>query len=615
MTELRQDENRRGAFVPADARADVAVVVVTYNSAADIPKLVDDLRVAALDRPVRLVVIDNQSTDGTVDVIGEQRDIVLVQSGGNLGYAGGINLGLRSIGQCDAVLILNPDLTLEANAITRMLEALRSDRIGAVVPKMLDEDGSTYPSLRREPSIARAIGDAFLGGKVSRRPGFSSEIVTHSASYLQSHDVDWATGAAVMVPSTVVREVGDWDEQFFLYSEETDYFRRIRETGRLVHYEPSAVVRHRRGGSGSAPALQTLMAVNRIRYAERHHGQLYGQLFRGAVILSEILRSYASDHRRTLAVVLNRRRWKELPHASKRIPVSNLSGPRQRGSVIVPAYNEAAVIERTLAPLSQAAVDKFIELVVVCNGCSDNTADVARAVPGATVVELKEGSKPGALNEGDHVATLWPRLYLDADIQVTPAAVLAVFDRLAEGDVLAARPDFRYDSDGASALVRSYYRARQRIPHLKRAMWGAGAYGLNAAGHDRFGTFPVVTGDDLFVDTQYADNEKTVVATEPSVVTTPADVESLLAILRRNHRGNTEALTHGQEYACNPRNTSRDTLVTLLRTIRGPRSAVDAGVYVGMALAARRAAQRARTWERDESSRLSANRDDGLGDS
>ena len=199
--------------------------------------------------------------------------------------------------------------------------------------------------------------------------------------------------------------------------------------------------------------------------------------------------------------------------------------------MIVPAYNQAAVIKRSLAPLSQAAVDGCIELIVVCNGCTDNTGDVARSVPGVRVVELARGSKPAALNAGDEAATLWPRLYLGADIQISAGAVLAVLDRLGKGDVLAAHPDSRYDSGGASALVPSYYRARSRIPQHKLAMWGAGAYGLNAPGHHRFGAFPTITGDDLYVDTRFDAYEKAVVATEPSVVKTPSDATSLLAIL------------------------------------------------------------------------------------
>jgi glycosyltransferase involved in cell wall biosynthesis len=289
----------------------------------------------------------------------------------------------------------------------------------------------------------------------------------------------------------------------------------------------------------------------------------------------------------------------------KAIPGEKVSGRPQRGAVIIPAYNEEAVIKRILTPLSQAAVDGFIELVVVCNGCTDDTAEVARSIAGVQVVELKQGSKPAALNAGDEAATLWPRLYLDADIQISASAVLAVLDRLAQGDVLAARPESTYDFDGASALVRCYYRARQRLPQHKLAMWGAGVYGLSAKGHQRFGVFPTVTSDDSYVDIHFHADEKAVVATEPSVVKTPADAKSLLAILRRSHRGTAELSAYGKAPVARMRNTGLDTAVTVVRAIRGPQSAVDALVYLSMALAKRWDFGEAQVWERDESSRSS----------
>jgi glycosyltransferase involved in cell wall biosynthesis len=281
-----------------------------------------------------------------------------------------------------------------------------------------------------------------------------------------------------------------------------------------------------------------------------------------------------------------------------------LSGQLQRGAVIVPAYNEGEVIRRTLTPLSQAAVAGYIELIVVCNGCTDNTADAARTIPGVRVIELVQGSKPAALNAGDEAAALWPRLYLDADIQISPAAVLAVLDRLGRGDVLAARPQACYDFRGASTIVRSYYRARQRIPAHKLAMWGAGVYGLSAQGHDRLGAFPMITGDDFYVDTRFAPDEKTVVATEPVVVKTPTDAKSLLAILRRSHRGKTELSADNPDGGARARNTTAPSAIAALRGVRGPRSAVDAAVYIGLALAKRWTASPAQGWERDESSRL-----------
>ncbi len=602
MTSLH-NEDVRGRFVGGRTHADAAVVVVTYNSASDISQLIDDLRVAAQDRMLRVIVVDNQSSDGTTEIVRAHADVKLVESGGNLGYAGGINVALPFTEPCDAVLILNPDLRLKPDAVTRLLEPLVADvRVGAVVPRILDMDEVTYPSLRYEPSLTRAFGDAFFGSKLwLNRPGVLSEFDYRPASYLDAHDVDWATGAALLIRAEVARELGEWNEAFFLYSEETDYFRRIRESGHLVRFEPSAVVQHRLGGCGTSPALATLLAVNRIRYVELHHGVLYSAMFRAAVALAEALRSYDPAHRRTLAVVTNRSRWRELPAATKPTVVEQISGPRERGAVIVPAYNEAAVIEHTLAPLSQAAIDGFIELIVVCNGCTDDTADRARSVPGAQVVELEVGSKTLALNIGDEVATLWPRLYLDADIQITAGAVIAVLDRLDQGDVLAARPAVRYGTEGASALVRSYYRAGMRTSVHQDALWRAGVYGLNAQGHKRFGSFPDVTSDDKFVDTQFDLHEKAVVKTEPSIWRTPTDVKGLLTVMGRHRRGNIELAARNPVRA---QRTGKATARAILRTIRGPRSAADAAVWFGMGLAARRRARHSKVaWERDETSR------------
>ena len=322
-------EDTRDRFVGTDAHADIAVVVVTYDSASDISPLIDDLRVAACDRPLRVIVVDNQSSNGTVDIVRAHMDIRLIEARENLGYAGGINAALPFTDPCDAVLILNPDLRLKPDAITRLLGPLiADDRIGAVVPLLLDANGVTHPSLRREPSLTRAIGDAFLGSRVWRnRPGFLSESDYRPASYLEAHDVDWATGAALLIPAAVVREVGDWNEEFFLYSEETDYFRRIRESGRRIRFEPSAVVEHRGGGSGTPPARATVMAVNRVRYAERHHGFAFAVLFRAVAALAEMLRSFDPANRHTLAVILNRQRWRELPQALENTSSTTPFGP------------------------------------------------------------------------------------------------------------------------------------------------------------------------------------------------------------------------------------------------------------------------------------------------
>ncbi|GES40712.1 glycosyl transferase, group 2 family protein [Rhodococcus aetherivorans] len=575
-------------------QVDVAVLIVTYNSARVVGTLLADLRQETRTLSFRVIVVDNDSVDGTAEIVAAHHDVVLVRSGGNIGYAGGINAGRRHLGRCSAVLVLNPDLRVLPGAVAAMFAALRDSAVGAVVPRIVDEKGRTAPSLRREPSLASAFADALFVGRLQRGLPLHSETLYDSAEYDHPHAVDWATGAAVLIRADVDADVGEWVEDFFLYSEETDYMRRIRESGRGVWFEPSAVVQHTGGGSGTSPALAALMTVNRIRYIERYHGRVYAAAFRVVAALSDALRARDPVHRATLGVVLHRKRWGELPRARHESCVA--PGSRS-GAVIVPAHNEARVIGGTLAPLSIAAATGAIELIVVCNGCTDDTATVARGFAGVTVLETPVASKTFALNIGDDAAELWPRLYLDADIGITADTVADVFAELRAGRILAARPASRYDMDGADVVVRSFYRARQRIPQFRKALWGAGAYGLSEAGHRRIGAFPSLIADDLWVDRRFAAEEKAVVDTTPAIVTTPRDLGSLLSTLRRVYRGKAQVADAA---------SAAGTLRTVIGSIRGPRSATDAAVYVAISLMARGRRHHIcpAVWERDDSGRF-----------
>ena len=271
------------------------------------------------------------------------------------------------------------------------------------------------------------------------------------------------------------------------------------------------------------------------------------------------------------------------------------------GAVIIPAHDESAVIGRTLHRLRPLIALAGIEVIVVCNGCRDDTADLARGFPGVRVEETEIPSKTAAMNLGDEVATAWPRLYLDADIEIDPHAVLAVFDALQQPGVLGARARYVYDAVGASVPVRSYYRARSLIPAPPKRLWGAGGYATNEEGHRRFGRFDAVTADDSWFDEQFEDDQKRVVPTVPMRVRTPRNIAGLLAVLTRQRRGYLE-LGISSEASSRGR--------ALLSSVRGVRSAADVGWYTLLTVASRRRADRIlrqgeRDWERDASSRTS----------
>lgn len=270
-------------------------------------------------------------------------------------------------------------------------------------------------------------------------------------------------------------------------------------------------------------------------------------------------------------------------------------------SVVIAAHDEAAVLDRTLRTLLADAAPGEFEVVVVANGCTDGTAELARSVPGVTVLELPEAGKPGALNAGDAAATGFPRIYLDADIGLAAAGVRALVAALDEPGVLAAAPGRRLDTTGRPLLVRAYYAINGRHPAYRNALFGRGAIALSAAGRARFGRFPDVIADDLFLDAQFAEAEKREVTSVATVVATPRRTTDLLRRLGRVRAGNA-GLRAADDRVRPARRTSWLVDVVLPRPWLLPAGVCYAGLTLLAAASARRPGTR-RQWGRDESSR------------
>ena len=298
-------------------RPRVTAIVVTYNSAAHIADLLGDLAAQQGTAQLRTVVVDNGSGDDTCEIV-RAAGLDPVVGHGNIGYAGGVNLGLRARDTGgDAVLVLNPDLRLAGDALDSMWRTMSRHRAGIVVPRMLDGDGEVYPSLRFEPSLLGGVCDALLGSRLPQRRDGRTDVDRDPASYQFSHPVSWATGAALLLKESVVRRVGEWNEEFFLYCEETDYFRRARQAGETVWFDSGAVVRHHTHGSGSSSELDALMAVNRVRYAQRHHTRAYASAMRSVAVLNELVRvPTGGTHPQALRHLVDRRSWERLPQAT-----------------------------------------------------------------------------------------------------------------------------------------------------------------------------------------------------------------------------------------------------------------------------------------------------------
>lgn len=209
-------------------------------------------------------------------------------------------------------------------------------------------------------------------------------------------------------------------------------------------------------------------------------------------------------------------------------------------SVLVPAHDEEQRIEGTLRALLEDAMPHEFDVVVVCNGCQDATAERARAVAGVTVIELETASKIAALRAGDRVAASFPRIYLDADTRLTTDAARALVDALTDERRLVAgiagRSDRRYGTRGA----RLYADFKQRLPVFASGIIGAGVYAMNAKGRSRFGEWPDVVGDDQFIFRLFAEHERTTITGHHTTVEVPPDLATLVRRGVRVRRGNAE---------------------------------------------------------------------------
>lgn len=281
---------------------DCLLIVVSYRSAPQVAALLATVPAATGPLSWRAIVVNNCVTEDLQRVVALHPEVELVEAGDNLGYAGGINAGLSMAPPSRWTVFLNPDLLLTPGSLGAMAASAGAHR--AVVPAIIDDDGVLQHSLRREPSILGSFGDALLGDRWPRRPSVLSEIIRSPGTYQSPGPVAWATGAALLVPTAAVATVGPWDESFFLYSEETDYCRRLSEAGTPIHFLPEAVVSHHGAGSGTSDALYALQEVNRVRYFSKWHRALPTAGFAGVAALHHVLRWQRPRSRAALRALL-----------------------------------------------------------------------------------------------------------------------------------------------------------------------------------------------------------------------------------------------------------------------------------------------------------------------
>jgi GT2 family glycosyltransferase len=273
----------------------VDVVIVAYNSRDTLRDCVAPL----LRLPwVSITVVDNASPDRSATVVADF-PVRIIKAPRNGGFAYGCNLGAAA-GAAEFVMFLNPDARIESESLHGLVAVLRADpALGGVGPRTLDDGGLLHRTQRRFPRLRSTYAQALGLHRVAAFSSWAGEVIQDPAAYTRPGAPDWLSGSCVLMRRAALDEVGGLDEGFFLYSEETDLFRRLRRCGWGVRFEPKAIAYHQ--GYGSAPweMVTPVLARSRVRYARKHHGRLVAVLEAIGVTIDSLVRAAARIHRPT----------------------------------------------------------------------------------------------------------------------------------------------------------------------------------------------------------------------------------------------------------------------------------------------------------------------------
>ena len=253
----------------------LTVVTVTYSPGSHLDRFLSSLTVAT-DRPLRVVIADNGSTDGAPEEALERYPgTELLRTGGNLGYGSAVNRAVATVPpDQEFVLIANPDVVWAPGSIDALLTA--ADRwllAGSLGPLIRDPDGAVYPSARHLPSLVRGGMHAVLGFAWKANPwtkSYRQERVEPS-----ERAVGWLSGSCLLVRRAAFDEVGGFDERYFMYMEDVDLGDRLGRAGWLNVYVPGSEILHDKGHSTGRDPARNLRAHHVSTYiylSDRHTG-------------------------------------------------------------------------------------------------------------------------------------------------------------------------------------------------------------------------------------------------------------------------------------------------------------------------------------------------------
>jgi N-acetylglucosaminyl-diphospho-decaprenol L-rhamnosyltransferase len=289
---------------------DIAIITVSTSEAHWLRPCLSTVFARMGEVSSDVVVVDNESRDGTAEVVATEFPDARIVASRNHGFSHANNRGLMT---CDAryVLFLNPDTEIIDGTFEELVRAMDArPTVGLIGVRQMTPDGRVDKTIRRFPNALRALGEAFATERLPRRPRWLGERELDRSLYDREVACDWTSGSFMLARREAIESAGFLDERYFMYSDETDFCRRIKAAGWEIRHLPSMTIIHHEGKAGITPSIESLNASSRMVYARKHFSPVHRLLYFGAVLLGASLRSVygGSGERGQLVQAANRRK-------------------------------------------------------------------------------------------------------------------------------------------------------------------------------------------------------------------------------------------------------------------------------------------------------------------
>ncbi|MFO7947042.1 MAG: glycosyltransferase family 2 protein [Armatimonadota bacterium] len=247
-----------------ESRSRLAVIIVSWNVCEDLKTCLGSIFENNPGEDYQVIVIDNNSTDGSVQMVQEQfPQVTLIENETNAGFAAANNQGLR-YADTEYYLLLNPDTIVPEGAFRMLLDfAEQHPEAGAVGPRQVYPDGTLQYSCRRFPTITAAMFRHTIFGRLFPRAASPQWYLMADWDHAEPREVDWVSGAAMLIRHEALEDVGYLDESFFWGSEDVDYCFRMHKAGWNVMYTPEPVIIHAIGKSTDQVVIPTIIRTHR----------------------------------------------------------------------------------------------------------------------------------------------------------------------------------------------------------------------------------------------------------------------------------------------------------------------------------------------------------------